>query len=49
MKLFKTEEEVIVKHILDLDMRGISPRLAGVKDMANLLLAERHQDSVGQN
>ena len=49
MKLFKTEEEVIVKHILDLDMRGFPPRLAAVKDMADLLLAERHQDPVGQN
>jgi hypothetical protein len=49
MKLLKTEEEVIVEHILDLDERGWAPRLAGVKDMADCLLAERHRDPVGQN
>jgi hypothetical protein len=49
MKLLKTEEEVIVRHILDLDARGFPPRLAAVKDMADSLLAERHRDPVGQN
>jgi hypothetical protein len=49
IKLLKTEEEVIVQHILDFDVQGFPPRLAAVKDMADLLLAERHQDPVGQN
>jgi hypothetical protein len=49
MKLLKTEEDVIVQHILDLDARGFPPRLAAVKDMADSLLAERHRDPVGQN
>tara|TARA_R110002003_G_scaffold482_2_gene20057 strand:- start:5544 stop:5672 length:129 start_codon:yes stop_codon:yes gene_type:complete len=42
MKLLKSEEEVIVQHILDLDERGFPPCLAAVKDMADLLLRERH-------
>jgi hypothetical protein len=49
MKLLKTEEEVIVEHILDLCERGFPPRLAAVKDMADSLLAECHRDPVGQN
>jgi hypothetical protein len=49
MKLLKTEEDVIVQHILDLDARGFLPRLAAVKDMADSLLAERHRDPVRQN
>jgi hypothetical protein len=48
-KLSKTEGKVIVQYILDLDARGFPPRLAAVKDMADLLLAERHHDLVGQN
>jgi hypothetical protein len=40
---------MIVQHILDLEARGFPPRLAAVKDMADLLLAERDQDLVGQN
>lgn len=49
MKLLKTEEEVIVQHVLDLDARGFPPQLRDVKDMADSLLAERHRDPVGQN
>ena len=49
IKLLKSEEEVIVQHILDLDERGFPPRLAAIKDMADSLLAERHSDPVGQN
>jgi hypothetical protein len=49
MILLKTEEDVIVQHILNLDARGFPPRLAAVKDMADSLLAERHRDPVGQN
>jgi hypothetical protein len=47
-RLRKTEEDVIVQHILDLYLRGFPPRLATVKDMADSLLAERHEDPVGQ-
>jgi hypothetical protein len=49
MKLFKTEEDVIIQHILDLDARGFPPWLAAVKDIADSLLAERHCDLVSQN
>ena len=49
IKLLKTEEEVIVEYILDLDARGFPPRLAVVKDIANSLLAERYCDLVGEN
>jgi hypothetical protein len=49
MQLLKTEEEVIIQHILDLNARGFPPRLAAVKDMADSLLGERHHDLVGQN
>jgi hypothetical protein len=40
---------VIVQHILKLDARGFAPRLAAVKDMADLLRKERGQPSVGVN
>jgi transcriptional regulator with XRE-family HTH domain len=49
MKLLKTEEDVIVEHILDLDARGWPPQLTAVKEMADSLLTERHRDPVGQN
>jgi hypothetical protein len=49
LKLTITEEWVIVQHILKLDERGYPPRLADVEDMANSLLAERHQPPVGKN
>ena len=49
MKLTSTEETVIVQHILKLDKQGYPPRLADVEDMANSLLAERHQPPVGKN
>ncbi|KFY28671.1 hypothetical protein V491_00352 [Pseudogymnoascus sp. VKM F-3775] len=39
--LTKTEEEVIIRYILDLDARGFAPRIAGVEDMANLILTSR--------
>ncbi|KAL0943508.1 transposase [Colletotrichum truncatum] len=35
------EEKTIVKYILDLDARSFPPRLSGVEEMANRLLAER--------
>jgi hypothetical protein len=49
IKLSKTEESVIVQHILDLDTRGFPPRLAAVQDMANSLLAARAASQVGKN
>jgi hypothetical protein len=47
MKLLMTEEETIVKYILDLDSRGFPLRLPAVKDLADSLLAARHRDPVG--
>jgi hypothetical protein len=49
MNLLKREEDIIVQHILDLDARGFSPRLAAIKDMADSLLAERQRNPVGRN
>jgi hypothetical protein len=46
-KLTENEEEVIIRHILDLDSRGFSPRLKEVADMANHLLASRGEKPVG--
>jgi hypothetical protein len=40
-KLTQLEEEVVVKYILDLDLRGFAPTYAAVRDMANSLLAAR--------
>lgn len=45
--LTDSEESAIVKHILDLDLKGFPPRLCGVEDMANRLLAERGERRVG--
>ena len=47
-KLTKLEELTIVEHILDLDSRSFPPRLSGVEDMANRLLAERDAPKVGK-
>lgn len=44
-KLTNLEESVIVQYILDLDSKGFPPRLSGVEDMANRLLAGR--DALG--
>ena len=46
--LRKSEEEAIVQYILDLDERGFPPRIAGVEDMANLLLEARNGGCVGK-
>jgi hypothetical protein len=46
-KLTLMEESVIIRHILDLDSRGLSPRLSAVRDMANKLLAARSGGQVG--
>ena len=47
-KLTKSEEGAIVEYILDLDERGFPPRIAGVEDMANLLLKRRDGGRVGK-
>jgi hypothetical protein len=41
------EESVILEYILDLDCKGFPPRLSGVEDMANRLLADRDAPRVG--
>jgi hypothetical protein len=49
MKLTKLEEEVIVKAILDLDLRGYPPTYLRVRGQANLLLTARGGGEVGIN
>jgi hypothetical protein len=46
-KLTDLEESTIVQHVLDLDARSFPPRLRGVEDMANRLLADRDAPPVG--
>jgi hypothetical protein len=46
-KLTQVEEEVIVRYILDLDLRGFAPTYAAVRDMADSLLAARSAGQVG--
>ena len=46
--LTSLEENTIVQYILDLDARLYPPRLAGVEDMANRLLADRGAPRVGK-
>lgn len=47
-KLTQLEEEVIVKYILDLDLRGFPPTYTAVRDIANKLLAARSAGQVRQ-
>ena len=46
--LTESEEETLVRYILDLDSRGFPPRIEGVKDMADLLLMMRGAKRVGK-
>ena len=46
-KLTDLEESVLVQEILDLASRAFPPRLSGVEDMANRLLADRDASCVG--
>ncbi|KID98255.1 transposase, partial [Metarhizium majus ARSEF 297] len=48
-KLTDLEESTIIQYILDLDSRSFPPRLCGVRDMANRLLADRDAPLVGVN
>ncbi|RKL12117.1 hypothetical protein BFJ70_g16306 [Fusarium oxysporum] len=47
-KLSDLEEQIIVQFILDQDSRGFPPRLRGVEEMANRLLADRDVSPVGK-
>ena len=48
-KLTLTEEESLLRWILSMDTRGSAPRPSMVRDMANILLAERGSQTVGVN
>lgn len=48
-KLTLTEEEMIVRYILDPDSRGFAPRLCEVADMADKLLGVRGGEPVGKH
>ena len=48
LKLTATEEQTLVQYIIDLDARGFPPRIAGVSDMADLLLAARYGKPTGK-
>ncbi|OHW97269.1 fot5 transposase [Colletotrichum incanum] len=43
------EEEKLVDYILDLDARSFPPRITGVEEMANYLLADRDAPPVGKH
>jgi hypothetical protein len=47
IKLLKSEEDVIIQHILNLNAQGFPPQLATVKEMANSLLATISADNLG--
>ncbi|KAF7575923.1 hypothetical protein PtrM4_001630 [Pyrenophora tritici-repentis] len=46
-KLTQREEEVIISHILHLDLRGFGPTYVDVRDMADKLMAARGASLVG--
>jgi hypothetical protein len=48
LKLTSTEEQTIVRYILDLDSRGFAPHLSEVADMADKLLGECGGKPVGK-
>jgi hypothetical protein len=47
-KLTQSEEESLLQWILSMDSRGAAPRPTMVEEMANILLAERCQEVVGE-
>ncbi|PHH55055.1 hypothetical protein CFIMG_007569RA00001 [Ceratocystis fimbriata CBS 114723] len=47
-KLSDLEEQVIVEYIINLGSRGFPPRLRGVEEMANRLLADRDASPVSK-
>ncbi len=48
-KLTATEEQTIIRYILDLDSRGFAPRLCEVADMAEKVLGVRGGELVGKH
>src|SRR4051794_29456198 len=48
-KLTQSEEQTIIRYILNLDSRGFSPRLCEVADMADKVLGQRDRGKVGKN
>jgi hypothetical protein len=40
-KLMELEENMIVRNILDMDIKGFAPRLASIEDIANYILDSR--------
>ena len=48
-KLTTTEEQTIVRYVLDLDSQGFAPRLCEVADMADKLLGIWGGEPVGKN
>jgi hypothetical protein len=48
-KLTATEEQTIVRYILNLDLQGFAPRLCEVADMADKLLGVRGGEPVGKH
>ena len=46
--LTELEEEVILRYILNIDIRGFTPRLASVKDITNYILESRGERRVGK-
>jgi len=48
-RLSSEEESAIIQYIFELDSRGFSPRPSEVRDMADLLLAERQESPIGKN
>ena len=48
-KLAESEENAIVRYIIDLDSRSFPPRISNVRDMADRLLALRDGGHVGVN
>ena len=45
-KLTESEENAIIQYVLDLDEQGFPPRIANIKNMANLLLEKRNGERV---
>jgi len=46
-KLTPSEEQTLIQYIIDLDAQGFPPWIAGVKDMADLLLKTRRAKPTG--
>ncbi|EED11907.1 conserved hypothetical protein [Talaromyces stipitatus ATCC 10500] len=48
-KLTQSEEDSLVKWVIDLDRRGLPPRHSLVREMANYMLLQRGNQQVGEN